>query len=112
VEAVWELRQILEAMSREYPPVYDTSRRTWKYTPESPNKIIWGKIDCFGQICLDLGEIWVKLNWGKIWQKVIRLWQIWLSLGKIKLLHTQKYSICYGYGSSLSLFDFATFLLQ
>jgi len=35
-------------------------------------------------------------NWLKA--KVIRFEQIWLDLGKIKILHPQKHSIIYGYG--------------
>jgi len=31
-------------------------------------------------------------------EKLIRFGQIWLKLGKIKILHPQKHSITYGYG--------------
>jgi len=38
-------------------------------------------------------------NWGEIWTKMIRFEQIWLDLGKIKIVHPQKHSISYGDGS-------------
>jgi len=54
----------------------------------------------FGQVWLDLCEIKKKFEkiCGKIWAKVIRLEQILLDLGKIKILHSQNYLIFYGYG--------------
>jgi len=35
------------------------------------------------------------------WAKLIRFGQIWLDLGKIKILHLPKHSISYGYGYKL-----------
>jgi len=38
-------------------------------------------------------------NWSEICAKVFGIGKIWLDLGKIKILHPQKYSISYGYAS-------------
>jgi len=56
------------------------------------------KLFKFRQV-LDLCEIKMKFGkiLGKIWAKVFRFEQIWLDLGKIKILHPQKHSIFYSY---------------